>query len=140
MFVRLLALAVFVVVSPVGDAINGYFKAPEGSCTLLAVLGTHRMAFLCADRQMMIAEVTQMDLPDPYHPACLKAALRGIQALATLKWALYTAGDIRTHASHWEGDRLYANVLIDLQPIEDSYLRNMPILGYARPAGDWCST
>lgn len=140
MLSRLLALLVFVVVSPVGDAINGYLKAPEGSCSALGVLSPHRMAFLCGNGQLMVAQITRMDLPDPYHPACLNEALRGIQALAALKWSLYIADDIRTYSTHWEGDLLYAGVLIDLESVESAYLDHMSILNHARPTGDWCSS
>jgi hypothetical protein len=138
MFDKLLALLVFLFVSPVGDAINGYVKAPEGSCSALAVLRPNRMAFLCTDG-FAIAQVTSLDLPDPYHPACLKEALLGIQAMATLKFWLYFSGDIRTFSFYRDEGVFRAGVLVDLQPVDGIYLSHMDATTRNRSRGDWCS-
>jgi hypothetical protein len=134
----LFALLVFVVVSPVSDAVNGYMKAPDGSCSALAVLRPNRMAFLCSDG-IAVAQVTSLDLPDPFHPSCLKEALLGIQAMATLKLWLYASGDIRTFSFYRDEGAFHAGVLVDLEPVDSIYLRHMEATTLNRTRGDWCS-
>ncbi|MBN8632140.1 MAG: hypothetical protein J0L76_14955 [Rhodobacterales bacterium] len=136
MFFRLLALAVFVVLSPVGDAINGYLKAPEGSCSALAVLSADRMAFLCSDG-LAVARITSRAVPSVTHPACATEALRGMQAFLALKYSLYAARDIRTYSFHREGAKFYAGMLIDLETVEMKYRATMPAL-LDVDVKDWC--
>jgi hypothetical protein len=139
MYRWLLAFLVFVVVSPAGDAINGYLKYPEGSCSTLAVLSPSRMAFLCKDG-IAIAQVTAIDLPDLFHPSCLKEALLGIQAMATLKLSLYAADEIRTTGFYRDTGTFRAGVLVDLEGVETIFYRKMEATTLNRTRGDWCST
>jgi hypothetical protein len=140
MFYKILALVVFIVVSPVSDAINGYFKYPEGSCSALAVLSPSRMAFLCADHKIIVGQVTALDLPDPYHPACAKEFLLGLQAMATLKFGLFAAQDIRTTYGYRENGIVKVGALADHEGIESIYLSRMQATTRNRTRGDWCST
>ncbi len=138
MFRTIIGFLVFLVISPVGDAINGFFKAPDGSCSALAVLRPNRMAFLCSDG-IAVAHVTSLDLPDPYHPSCIKEALLGIQAMATLKLSLYTSGDRRTFSFYRDEGVFHAGVLIDSEPVESIYLDHMKATTLNQTPGDWCS-
>lgn len=138
MFRAIMALLLFVVVSPVGDAINGFLKAPEGSCSALAVLRPNRMAFLCSDG-IAVAQVTSLDLPDLYHPSCIKEVLLGIQAMATLRLSLCTSGDIRTFSFYRDEGVFRAGVLVDFEPVDSIYLRHMEATTLNRTRGDWCS-
>ena len=138
MFRTIIGLLLFLVVSPVGDAINGFVKAPEDSCSALAVLRPNRMAFLCADG-IAVAQVTSLDLPDPFHPSCVKEVLLGIQAIATLKLSLYMSGDVRTFSFYRDEGVFHAGVLVDSEPVDSIYLDHMEATTLNRTRGDWCS-
>jgi hypothetical protein len=135
---KIVMLLAFVAFSPIGDALNGHIKHPEGSCWPVAVISGERMAFICAGGALMVATITHMDVPKLTRAGCVNEALQGFRAMMELKWILYTAGDIRTIGWHWEGDRLYAGILIDLQPVDGLLGTRMPALFDARTSGKWC--
>ncbi len=135
----IIGLLVFLFVSPVGDAINGFIKAPKDSCSALAVLGPNRMAFLCDDG-IAVARVTALDLPNPFHPSCVKEVLLGLQAIATLKLSLYLSGEILTFSFYRDEGVFHAGVLVDSEPITSIYLDHMDATTRNRTRGDWCST
>ncbi len=106
----------------------------------MAVLSPSRMAFLFGDNKILIGEVTAIDLPDPYHPECVKEFFLGLQAMATLKYGLFTASDVRTTYAYREGGIVKVGALVDLDAVNSIYATHMDAVNLNRTRGDWCST
>ncbi len=138
MLYKALAFLLFAALSPIGDAVNGYIKHPEGSCWPVAVISSHRMAFICRGGVVMVATVSEYETPRFARAACINEALNGLRAMMELKWVLYTAGDIRTTGSYRVGNRLYANILIDLDTVEQKLSTRMPSLADPAEQSNWC--
>jgi hypothetical protein len=137
MFKTLLAILVFIVVSPIGDALNGFAKAEKGSCWPAAVLSSERMAFICP-KGVIVGTVFGYTAPHIKKAGCVSEFLNGIRAQFELKWLLFKARNISMDTVGRLEGRLFLRVSIDGGSLANELKARMPVMFEPPDPNPWC--